>query len=100
MTYLNYSYYKLPITMNPLEYGTLIEQFDNKYIIKLSSTNIVVVQQYENDNYIKFFRNGVFIFEFRDYKIDDSTFYRIIKNNKFVFSNGILIRTEILASNK
>ena len=37
MKYQNYSHYKLPITINPLEYGKLIEQIDNKYIIQLNN---------------------------------------------------------------
>lgn len=32
----NYLHYKLPITINPLEYGKLIEQIDNKYFIQIN----------------------------------------------------------------
>jgi hypothetical protein len=100
MKYQIYSYFKLPITMNPLEYGKLIEQINNIYIVKLSTTNMVVIQQYENDNYIKFYRNGKFIFDFKDLKIDNNTFYRIIDNTKFIFVDGTLVRTEISGVNK
>jgi hypothetical protein len=31
LNYQNYQQHKLPITMNPLEYGLLLEQEDNKY---------------------------------------------------------------------
>jgi hypothetical protein len=31
LTYQDYFHHKFPITMNPLEYGKLIEQIDNKF---------------------------------------------------------------------
>jgi hypothetical protein len=96
MTYQNYSYYKLPITTNPLEYGKLIKKIDNIYIIQLTLTNILIINEYKNYNFISLFRDGKLIFEFEDHRIDNSTFYRIIKDNKFIFSNGKLVRTEII----
>jgi hypothetical protein len=99
MKYQNYSYYKLPITMNPLDFVTLIDQFENRYTMRLSTTNIAIIQQYENENYIKFIKNGVLIFEFKDRRIDDSTFSRQINNLKFTFVNSVLERTEIIGEN-
>lgn len=58
LKYQNHLHYKLPITINPLEYGKLIEQFDNKYIVQLNTNNIVIIKQIENDNFVKFFRKG------------------------------------------
>jgi hypothetical protein len=100
MKYQNYSYYKLPITMNLSEYGKVIEQFENIYIVKLTSSKMLIIRECEHDNHIKFLKNGDVIFEFRDHRIDDSTFSRIIDNTKFIFVNGTLVRTEILALNK
>lgn len=51
----NYSHYKLPITINPLDYGKLIEQFGNKYIIQLNTSNILIIKQVKNDNFITLF---------------------------------------------
>jgi hypothetical protein len=31
LQYQNYQHHKLPITINPLNYGKLIEQIDNKF---------------------------------------------------------------------
>jgi hypothetical protein len=100
MTYQNYANYRLPITTNPLEYGKLIEQNNNKFIIQLPTGNILVIKQNEKDNYIKLFRLGELVFEFRDHIIDDSSFYRLIKDTKFTYINGKLEKTEVLAFNK
>lgn len=75
-----YKHYKLPITMNPLEYGKLIYQNINIYIISFNKTNIAIITQHELYNHIKFFREGDLIFEYNDHKIDDNTFIRSIEN--------------------
>src|ERR1700761_2717388 len=96
--YQNYSHYKLPITVIPLEYGKLIEQIGQKYIIQLNSTNVLVINERGNENFIKLFRKGEFIFEFKDLKIDDNTFIRTILDQKYTFKNSILISTEIISA--
>jgi hypothetical protein len=100
MKYQNYSNYKLPITINPLEYGKLIEQFDNKFIIQLNTNNIVVIKQIENENYVKLFRKGDLMFEFRDTILSDNSFIRTISDNRFTFKDRKLISTEIILHNK
>jgi hypothetical protein len=104
MKYQNYSHYKLPITSNPLEYGKLIEQIGNKYVIQLNSSsitaNIIILKQIDRDNYIKFFRRGELMFEFKDHKIDENTFIRTISDQKFTFKDNILIKSEILLGNQ
>jgi hypothetical protein len=100
MKYQNYSNYKLPITINPLEYGKLIEQFDNKFIIQLNTNNIVVIKQIENENYVKLFRKGDLMFEFRDTILSDNSFIRSISDQRFTFKDSKLISTEIVVHNK
>lgn len=87
----NYKHYKLPITINPLEYGKLIYQNINLYILCFNKTNIALITQNDLYNHIKFYREGNFIFEYKDHKIDDSTFVRTIANKKFTFKNGKII---------
>lgn len=99
LNYQNYLHYKLPITMNPLKFGKLIEQIDNKYIIQLNTINVVVIKEFDNENYIKFFRKGDLIFLFKDNKISENTFVRTILDNKFTFKDNKLISTEILVRN-
>jgi DNA polymerase type B, organellar and viral len=84
--------------MIPTEYGKVIEQFDNKYIVQLNTSNIVIIKELDNENYIKFFRKGEFMFEFKDTKISDNIFSRTISDNKFTFKDNKLISTEILTT--
>ena len=96
MKYQNYSHYKLPITINPLEYGKLIEQIDNKYIIQLNTNNVIVIDQIDNENLVKFFRKGELMFEYSDLKISDLRFERTILDQKYIFEKNKLISTLIL----
>jgi hypothetical protein len=94
--YQNYLHYKLPITINPLEYGKLIEQFGNKYVIQLNTTNIVVIKEMDNENFIKFFRRGDLMFDYKDFKQNQFRFIRTIQNQRYTFEKNKLISTEIL----
>jgi hypothetical protein len=94
--YQNYLNYKLPITMNPLEYGKVIEQEDNKYIVQLNTSNIVIIKELDNENLVKFFRKGELIFEFKDFKKSEFSFIRTIEDQRYTFEKNKLISTEIL----
>uniref|UniRef100_UPI0031F3CDA6 hypothetical protein n=1 Tax=Russula emetica TaxID=152958 RepID=UPI0031F3CDA6 len=98
MKYQNYLNYKIPITMNPLEYGKLIEQTDNKYIVQLNTSNIVIINELDNENLVKFFRKGEFIFEFKDFKKSEFSFIRTIEDQRYTFEKNKLISTEILST--
>jgi hypothetical protein len=97
MKYQNYLHYKLPITMIPTEYGKVIEQFDNKYIIQLNTSNVLVVKEINNENFVKFFRKGELIFEFKDFKKSEFSFIRTIEDQRYTFENSRLISTEIIS---
>ena len=91
-----YSWYLLPITCVITEYGKIISEDNNKFIIQTLTKNILVINVSKNSNYIRLFRDGDLVLEFIDSKIDDTCFSRIIRDQKFTFKNGKLIRTEIL----
>lgn len=91
LKYQNYQHYKLPITINPLEYGKLIYQNENKYIIQINKTNVVIITQNEEFNEIKLFREGILLLEYKDHIINENTFIRSLNNNKFTFKDNILI---------
>jgi hypothetical protein len=95
-----FSHYLLPITINPLKYGKLIERLDNKYIIQLNTSNILVIKTVNNDNFIRFFRKGNLILEFVDSKVTEIMFTRTIQDQRFTFENNKLITTEILGLQK
>jgi len=87
----NYKHYKLPITINPLEYGKLILNKDNIFIISITPRTILVITQYKDFNDIKFYRDGDLIFNYRDHKINENTFIRSLEDQKFTFENNKLI---------
>ena len=91
LKYQNYNHYKIPITINPLEYGKLIFKTDNIYIIQVGTFTIAVITQFENLNEVKFFREGDLMFTYKDHKINDNTFLRSLDNKKFTFENNKLI---------
>lgn len=91
-------HYKLPITINPLEYGKLIYNKLNLFIIYLNKTNIAVIHKHDLYNHIQIFKNGELRFEYNDHIINDSTFVRSVKNRKFTFKNHELISIENLKS--
>jgi hypothetical protein len=96
MKYQKYSHYLLPIAINPLDYGKLIEQFGDKYIMQINTSNILVIKVSNNENFIKFFRKGELMIEFVDKKISDISFSRTISDQRFTFEKNKLISTEIL----
>jgi DNA polymerase type B, organellar and viral len=91
LEFQNYKHHKLPITMNPLEYGKLIEQDDNKFTVQVNKTNIAIIRKYELFNEVKFFKEGKIAYIYKDYKIDDNTFIRSIENKKYTFKNKNVI---------
>jgi len=97
LKYQNFKHHKLPISINPLKFGKLIDQMDNKYIIQLTTNNLVIIKQIDNENIVKFFRKGDLMFEFKDLKISDNIFIRTLLDRKYTFKDNKLISTEILS---
>src|ERR1700679_403664 len=91
LNYQNYRHYKLPITMNPLEYGKLIFKTNNIYIIHVSLRAIAVLTQFTDFNEVKFYKDGELVFTYKDHKIDENTFFRSLDTRKFTFSNNKLV---------
>lgn len=83
--------HKLPITINPLDYGKLLYNKDNLYVMWTSKIGIAIIHKFDLFNNIKYFVNGQLIFEYRDNKISDDTFVRTIGKFKFEFKNNKLI---------
>jgi DNA polymerase type B, organellar and viral len=89
--YQYFHHHKLPITMNPLEYGILIKQIDNIFVVQVNRTNTAIIKQLENFNNVEFFKEGNLIYEYKDHKIDESTFIRSILNKHYTFKNNKLV---------
>ena len=56
-----YSHYKLPISKDPLKYGKLMDQINNKYIVQLTTTNVAIIEQFEKENYPLFIDDAIII---------------------------------------
>lgn len=91
-----YSHYKLPITMEPLKYGKLLDQINNNFIMQLTTKNIAIIKQQEKENYVRIFKNGDLVLEFRDKSVQEKSFIRYLNNTRFLFENDKLISTQIL----
>jgi hypothetical protein len=81
----DYQHHKLPITINPLEYGKLIKQIANTYFIQVNETNIAIISQFDNYNEIEFYRSGLLIYKYKDTIINENSFIRDFGNKKFHF---------------
>lgn len=74
----NYQHHNFPITMNPLEYGKLIDKFGNTYVIQVNPTNIATITQLENSNEVKFYKSAELTYKWIDKWIDSKTFSRTL----------------------
>jgi hypothetical protein len=85
----NYKHYRLPITINPLEYGKLILKIDELklFIVQVNRTNLALIYEQDEFNHIKFFNEGNLVFEFKDHKYDNNKFIRSLNNKKFTYKN-------------
>jgi hypothetical protein len=52
--------------MDPLKFGKLLDQTNNKFVIQLTKKNVAVINQYEKENFVIIFKNGDLALEFRD----------------------------------
>lgn len=89
--YQNYRRYKLPISINPLEYGKLIFNIENIFIINITPKTIALISQFDDFNEVKFFKEGDLVFNYKDHKIDETSFIRTLENKKFTFNKNKLV---------
>lgn len=82
--------FKLPVTINPLEYGKLIFKTNKLLVVWISKTSLAVIEHENDINLVKFFVNGELIFNYRDHKIGSNKFVRRINNFEFTFENNEL----------
>lgn len=55
------------------------------FTLIVNKTNVTVITQLESLNRVKFFKEGDFVFEYKDIKIDENTFTRSLRDKKFTF---------------
>ena len=92
--YLNHRKMKLPLTFNPLEYGTLLHFSHNTWHIKINKTSdaIIIRSKDGTENKVKFFTSGKYMFEYKDKYIDENIFERVLDHKTFrVVDNEIVL---------
>lgn len=90
VSYQNYYHHKLPITMNPLEYGRIIRKINNIYFMQINDSNLAIITQLDEYNEIEFYRSEVLVYKYRDTHVDVNSFIRDFGNKKFHFTNNEL----------
>lgn len=61
------------------------------YILPVNKTNVAIINQFDEFNEVKIFREGDLVYQYKDHKIDNSTFTRSLENKKFTFKENKLI---------
>nr|WRO45314.1 DNA polymerase [Russula virescens] len=89
---LNYKDMKLPISINPNDFGKILETKSlsegNVYIISDKIGRIIIFTEFAKENLVKFYKTNNLVLEFKDIKISDTKFMRILNNKNFFFENG------------
>jgi DNA polymerase type B, organellar and viral len=95
--YQNYKNYNLPISINPNDYGRIIIQNGNNYILQNNNGMTINFNTFDNYNLIELFKEGISLIKFRDDFISENKFVRILDNKKYYFENGeqILFTKEV-----
>ena len=85
----NYQY-KFPLTCNIFEYGKIIRQIDNLYIISLYNTNnVLFITKNQNENQIDFYKNGELIFKWVDTIINETIFTRKMGKKTYTYVKNL-----------
>jgi hypothetical protein len=91
ISYQYYQHHKLPITMDPLKYGKLIEQTDNKFTVQVNKTDIAIITKDGLNNNIKYYKEGNLTYQYKDLKLSSNKFIRVLKNKNFIFIDNKLV---------
>lgn len=96
----NYQHHKLPITMDPLEYGDLLYHNDNNYAIQVNETNVAIITIEDDLNKVKLYRKGKLRYEYTDKWIDKITFSRTLGRKEWIFRNNEQLLYQVEKSSK
>ena len=89
---INFKDMKLPISIDPIDYGKIIEKItleDHKiYIIHDNLGRTILFKEFEKENIVIYNNKSIKILEFQDNKFSEGKFLRILGNRKLFFENG------------
>jgi hypothetical protein len=81
----------LPISINPLDFGLLIDtnKFDEYIKYTLSAKgSIFIIKKFSTHNEVELFKNDKLLLKFTDTNLFENKFIRTIDNKKFFFENN------------
>jgi hypothetical protein len=82
---------KIPLSMNPLDYGRVMFKKDKLLIIQNKLGQTINFETLEEFNQIEIFKNQNLLLSFKDFKLNDSEFIRLIGNKKYHIKNNELV---------
>ena len=71
---LTSNHFKLPITMNPLEYGKLIFNMNNNYVVRIDKSLTAKIVVDGDINRVDLLKDGDSVFTYTDKKLSDSSY--------------------------
>jgi len=83
-----YYNHKLPIALNPLDYGKLIGQLGDTTIVSFKKYYNLAIKTEANKNHIKYYKNGELLHDWTDYIKEDNSLIREIGKTTFLWKDG------------
>jgi hypothetical protein len=82
-----YKHYKLPLTMNPDNYGNLIyrDSANNTYLVQITDETVAKITFKNNINNVDLIRKGNIVLTYKDKKIHETSFERTIGLNNYTY---------------
>ena len=83
---------KLPISLNPTDFGRLskiIEMENGKlFVLQNNKGETITISKFDDYNEVEYLKNGISLIKFIDEIISENKFVRIIENKKYYFENN------------
>jgi hypothetical protein len=91
-----YNEMKLPISLNPTDFGRISKIMDIEngkfYILQNQKGQIIMISKFKDYNEVEYLKNGKSLIKFKDEIISDNKFVRILENNKkYYFENNLQV---------
>jgi DNA polymerase elongation subunit (family B) len=84
----NFNHYKLPLTTDPLQFGSPIVLGESMSFVQVSKTSVAVIRKDGNKNHVQMFSSGYLTLEFTDTIVNENTFVRKIGKNEMTVVDG------------
>jgi len=99
--YLNYKHYKLPVTLDPLNYGKILyhDKNNNTWVIQIGQLTQAVLKKFPNYNYVEIMKSGNLVLTYKDIiKENETSFIREIGKNTYHYNENN--KLEVITVNK